>query len=56
MALSIHKIPEEEKVHSKAVFDCFNTYLNAYRPYYELEGEVYPWSVSEKGITFYEIN
>lgn len=56
MALKSRKFSQEEKIHNKAVFDCFNTHLNAYRPYYDLEGDVYPWSVSEKGITFYEIN
>lgn len=56
MKLSVRRFSDEEKIHNKAVFDSFNTHLNAYRPYYELEGDVYPWAVSQKGITFYEIN
>jgi hypothetical protein len=35
------------------VFSVFNSSLNIYRPYYELEGEVFPWNTSEKGLTFY---
>jgi hypothetical protein len=53
MALTIRRFSDEEKIHNRAVFDCFNTHLNAYRPYYDLEGDIYPWVVSEKGITFY---
>jgi hypothetical protein len=56
VTLSQRKIPEHEKIHNQVVFQAFNLGLNLYRPYYELEGEVFPWSVSEKGLTFYEIN
>ena len=49
----MRKFNEYEKSHHKAVFDCFNCHLNVYRPYFELEGEVYPWAISEKGMTFY---
>ena len=38
------------------MFEAFTKLINEYRPFYELEGEVYPWVISEKGITFYEIN
>ena len=55
MSLTVRRCSDYEKIHSKAIFDCFNAGLNAYRPYFEIEGEVYPWMVSEKGITFYEI-
>jgi hypothetical protein len=46
MALTVRRLSDDEKIHHKAVFDSFNTNLNAYRPYYELEGDVYPWAVS----------
>lgn len=54
--LSRRKIPEFERLHNRAIFHAFNAGLNVYRPYYELEGEVFPWNTSEKGLTFYEIN
>lgn len=43
-------------MHNKAIFHCFNSGVNVYRPYYELQGEIFPWNTSEKGLTFYEIN
>lgn len=52
-ALTVRRFSDHEKIHNKAVFDSFNLHLNAYRPYYELDGDVYPWFVSEKGLTFY---
>lgn len=55
-ALTVRRFSDHQKIHNKAVFDNFNVHLNAYRPYYDLEGDVYPWFVSEKGLTFYEIN
>ena len=37
--MALHnRVPEHQKHHQKAVFDCFNSNLNIYRPYYELEG------------------
>jgi hypothetical protein len=56
MTLSVRKIKDYEKAHNLALFHAFNHGLNVYRPYYELEGEVFPWSTSEKGLTFYEIS
>jgi hypothetical protein len=44
---------EDEKAHNWALFQAFNCGLNVYRPYFELEGEVFPWNTSEKGLTFY---
>jgi hypothetical protein len=38
------------------MFDCLNHSLNIYRPYYSFGGEVFPWLVTEKGMTFYSIN
>ncbi len=56
VTLTVRRFSDWEKIHNKAVFDSFNTHLNAYRPYFELDGDVYPWFVSEKGLTFYEIS
>lgn len=50
------KVSDYESYHNRAVFQEFSRCLNEYRPYFELEGDVYPWVVSEKGITFYEIS
>jgi hypothetical protein len=55
-SLTVRRFSDQEKNHNKAVFDSFNAHLNAYRPYFDLDGDVYPWFVSEKGLTFYEIN
>lgn len=52
---TIRKCTEYETAHNRAIFEAFTKSINVYRPYYELEGEVFPWIVSEKGITFYEI-
>jgi hypothetical protein len=52
---TMRKCTEYESAHNRVVFDAFTKCINVYRPYFDLEGEVFPWIVSEKGITFYEI-
>jgi len=44
-----------EKIHHKAIIDCFNESLNCFRPYYFIDGAPYSWNYSEKALTFYYI-
>jgi hypothetical protein len=53
---------EFERVHSRALLDCFNEALNQFRPYFLIsniffyaDGPPYPWNHSEKALTFYYI-
>ncbi|CAD8199801.1 unnamed protein product [Paramecium pentaurelia] len=32
-----------EKIHNRAIFDTFNEILNYYRPFYQCNGQPYPW-------------
>jgi hypothetical protein len=32
-------------MHYKAVFDYINTLLDSYRPYYQHNGEPFPWAM-----------
>lgn len=47
---------ECERMHHKVLFDALNFSLNVYRPYFNFKGEIYPWLVTEKGMTFYSIS
>jgi hypothetical protein len=40
---------------TRAVYDCFLAEADFYRPYFDMNGEPYPWHVSEKGVTFYNV-
>lgn len=52
----LYETKECEHIHNRAMFDCLNHALNVYRPYYSFDGEVFPWLVTEKGMTFYSIS
>jgi hypothetical protein len=44
-----------ERVHNKAIFDSINEGINIFRPYFIINGQPYPWSQSEKALTYYFI-